>query len=237
MKTQFVDPTTTKTFIPVVLSDSKGGRLKSVVTNRVEQNIVWWNKSGDTIQNRIIWLRENLHHKKRLLGNIHLYVWLGTCNITSRVKSGFISLSPNPADTVDFIIDKYREIIDILAVYPDSKVSILEVPVYSIVTYNTKLGHSNPSKFTNQDTDLINAVLDLNHKIGQINRQLGTRSPNFNRNLYSNTKHRSQDRSHLDTRIAYNLNLYTDGIHPSPLLARVWLRKLAQQMKFECWMQ
>ena len=210
---------TTKTFIPVVLSDSKGDCLKSVVTNRDEQSIIWWNKAGDIIQNRIIWLKENLHHKKSLLGNIHLYVWLGTCNITSRDESGFISLSPNPADKFDFIIDKYREIIDILAAYQDSKISILEVPVYSIAAYNTKLGHSNPSKFTNQDTYLINAVLDLNQKIRQINQQLGTRSPNFNRNLYSNTKHRSQDINHLDTRIAYNLNLYTDGIHPSPLLA------------------
>ena len=41
-------------------TDSKGEKLRNVVTGQFEQNIVWWCKSGDNIQSRITWLHDNL---------------------------------------------------------------------------------------------------------------------------------------------------------------------------------
>lgn len=236
MRRPFVNPSTIKTLIPVVLSDSKGGYLKSEVSNNntVEQSIIWWAQSSATIQDRITWLKENLHNKIRLLGNIHLYVWLGTCNLTTKDKGGFISLSPK--GSVDLLMNNFREIIKLLASYPESKITILEVPIYSIAKYNSTHHHPDISKFADQDVDLMTEILELNTRIKNLNQELQSTSPSFNRSLYSNTKHRSQDRNFLTTRPSYNINLYFDGIHPKPLLARVWLRKLANQIKADCWM-
>jgi hypothetical protein len=58
--------------VPVVLSDSKGLYLKSSVSQRVEQNILWWCESSRRTSKGVNWLKENLPRKIRLLGNIHL---------------------------------------------------------------------------------------------------------------------------------------------------------------------
>lgn len=104
----------------------------------MECRIVRWCKAGATIENIITWLKENIKDKLRLLGIIRLYVWLGTCNITPRDKSGYISLATNPDQAVDNLISNYNQIIDILEPYPNCKITILDVPVYSIYTYNFK---------------------------------------------------------------------------------------------------
>jgi hypothetical protein len=92
-------------------------------------------------------------------------------------------------------------------------------------TYNLKKKHKEPEKFNDQDTQLLDAISTLNTRSKEINERLQTCSPNCSRDLYYNTKHRSR------TRISYNLNLYEDGLYLKPLLAKVWLRKLAQHIK------
>ena len=76
--------------------------------------------------------------KLRLLGSIRLYVWLGTCNIISKDKNGYISLTTHPDQAVDHLISHYNQIFDVLTPYPNCKITILDVPVYSIYTYNLK---------------------------------------------------------------------------------------------------
>ena len=100
MKKDFEQPRGQKILVPVVLSDSKGLRLKREVDSTVECSIVWWCKAGATIENRITWLKENIKGKLRLLGSIRLYVWLGTCNITSKDKNGYIALTTYPDQAV-----------------------------------------------------------------------------------------------------------------------------------------
>ena len=134
-----------------------------------------------------------------MLGQIHLYVWLGTCDLTTRDKSGYISITTNPFNTLDHIIGKYREIANIIANYPGSKVTFLEVPVYSIVTYNSTRDHLDSQKFTTQETDLLETIHELNPRGQELNKELGNISPSFNRSLY--TKHRTHDKQ--DTIIRY----------------------------------
>jgi NADH:ubiquinone oxidoreductase subunit C len=100
---------------------------------------------------------------------------------------------------------------------------------YIRFTHNVKKKHKEPEKFNDQDTQLLDVISTLNTRSKEINKRLQTCSPNWSRDLYSNTKHRSR------IRILYNLNLYEDGLHPKPLLAKVWLRKLAQHIKSHCW--
>jgi hypothetical protein len=40
------------------------------------------------------------------MGNIHLYVWLATCDLTSKTTGGAVSL--NPIDQTQDILEQYQ---------------------------------------------------------------------------------------------------------------------------------
>jgi hypothetical protein len=67
-----------KTITPVIISDSKGEYLKSQIIHPEYRNIIWWCKRGTTIDQSLRWLSSNIDSKIQQLGNIYLYVWLGT---------------------------------------------------------------------------------------------------------------------------------------------------------------
>jgi hypothetical protein len=46
--------------------------------------IVWWCKKGAKIEGSLAWLKRNIDRNLQNLGDIALYVWLGTCNLTSK---------------------------------------------------------------------------------------------------------------------------------------------------------
>jgi len=144
-----------KICIPVLLSDSKGICLKKQVrTNAsVEKQIVWWCEGGASIQKQYRWLQKNLETEVALIGPIHLYIWLGTCNLTTK-KGKFISLTSHDSTTVTLISDYIRKINDLVLSSPECKVTALELPEYSIVSYNKNAGHNKPQNFTNEDAQL-----------------------------------------------------------------------------------
>lgn len=236
LKSRPATPTTPKILIPVVYSDSKGQRLKNQVLHPLEQNVVWWGDSGDTLEKAIDFLRQKLPIKIPLLGQIHLYILLGTCDLTQKDKKGYISLDPHPESRINYIIQKYVEIKDIIQEYPGSKVTFLETPVYSISIYNSNRGFHDPTQFSTQDRDLIDTISKLNARVKALNQELGVIAPNFNKSLYGNTKHKNLDRCTYTQRYNYNFNLFSDGLHPTPLLSRVWLQKLVTQMRIDCWL-
>ena len=176
LKKDYEQPRGQTILVPVVLSGSKGLRLKREVKCTVECSIVWWCKAGATIENRITWLKENIKGKLRLLGSIRLYVWLGTCNknVISKDKNGYISLTTHPDQALDHLISHYNQIIDILKPYPNCKITILDVPVYSIYTYNLKKKHKEPERFNDQDTQLLDVISTLNTRSKEINERLQT---------------------------------------------------------------
>jgi len=229
--------------VPVVLSDSKGLYLKSSVSQRVEQNILWWCKSGRKTSEGVNWLKENLPRKIRLLGNIHLYVWLATCDFTSKTKGGAVSL--NPIDQTQDILEQYQAIIQLMKEYPNSKVTLLGTPLYSIARYNQFKGYkssskqggkSKPSFDHDQDKDLQSRVLNINSQIKVLNRELGQIATDFNQDVYKSSKRRTQRRQgQPTTSIVTKFSLYKDGIHPKTQLAKVWLRKLELQVFMDCW--
>jgi hypothetical protein len=48
--------------------------------------IVWLPKSGAKIEDSTQWLKSNISKKIINYGDIWLYVWMGTCNLTSKNK-------------------------------------------------------------------------------------------------------------------------------------------------------
>jgi hypothetical protein len=50
-------------------------------------------------------LEKNIKSKIKELGNIHLYIWLGTCDLTTKNKDGTISLARQHSETSKNIFD------------------------------------------------------------------------------------------------------------------------------------
>ena len=176
---------------------------------------------------------------------------MGTCNLTTRGKSGFIRLTSQNEDTVQFILDKYQDFINIISQYPESTITLLEVSVYSITKYNKKIEakirarkerHNHQSnfdtdtkieQFEEQNKQLELQISKINESIRYLNETLNRGSPNFSISLQSR-RQRSRSKN-KPTEKYFNYNLYSDGIHLQHLLAKTWLRELVEQIQKDCW--
>ena len=147
--------------------------------------------------------KNNLETEVAFIGPIHLYIWLGTCNLTTK-KGKFISLTSHDSTTVTLISDYIRKINDLVSA--ECKVTVLELPEYSIVSYNKKAGHNKPQNFTNEDTQLHQQIYQLNGEIRQINQTLQSQSPEFTSDL--KTKRTFRRRRRVITQHYTNFKLY-----------------------------
>ena len=87
-----------------------------------------------------------------------------------------------------------------------------------------------PQVFQNDDHTLCAIVKKVNNAIKEINLENGKHSPVFNCDL-----ERSRKGTWQNERYYLNFSLYADGIHPNPLLAKLWLRRIAAQIKRDCY--
>ena len=224
----------TKILTPVVLSDSKGNWLKQQISHPPESELKWWckcsSKSGDSLR----WLRRNIKNKIQHLGNISLYVWLGTCDLTTK-NNKYISLTSFNDKIIDSVVDNFKEIIELFREYPQSKVTILKLPIYSIQTWNQKHRHKDPTKFSEQDEFLSNQVYKINSEIRKLNKELNSHSPEFSSDLNCSSNYKKGDNRTTARRKYYNFELYADGVHPKQNLASAWLKKISVQAIRDCW--
>ena len=89
---------------PVILADSKGKRLEEHIYHDIDKEIDWNSKGGAQVEGSTNWLRRNIARKIIRYGDIWLYVWLGTCNLTTKnQKNNFISLTSETDDEIDNI--------------------------------------------------------------------------------------------------------------------------------------
>jgi len=224
----------TKILTPVVLSDSKGNWLKQQISHPSESELKWWckcsSKSGDSLR----WLRRNIKNKIQHLGNISLYVWLGTCDLTTK-NNKYISLTSFNDKIIDSVVDNFKEIIEPFREYPQSKVTIIELPIYSIQTWNQKHRHKDPTKFSEQDEFLSNQVYKINSEIRKLNKELNSHSPEFSSDLSCSSNYKKGDNRTTARRKYYNFELYADGVHPKQNLASAWLKKISVQAMRDCW--
>lgn len=217
--------------IPVILADSKGFYVRDQVNNQIDRNIRFWCKGGSRIQDSYNWLKRNINSKIQYTGDIHLYVWLGTCNLTSKNKNGKLALTMQNDDTIEFITAYFHKFIELMKRYPNSRLTFLETPVYSIKTYNKPKpdDKARTEQLKELDKELQLQVYKLNGKIRELNISLNTASPNFSIHTKASAKKFGKSIQY------YNYNLYTDGVHPKQNLARVWLREISNYMRVDCW--
>ena len=93
-----------KQLTPCILTDSKGRYLRELYNSDIEREIIWWDYSGRTTSKGYSWLVDNLDRQITHLGNVHVYIWLGTCDLTTYDHS-FISLSSESDTMIKSICD------------------------------------------------------------------------------------------------------------------------------------
>ena len=222
---------------PVVISDSKGRYLQECTQNKSPDNkILWAFKSGSTTFDRYLWLCQNVGKLIQDYGNICVYIFTGTCDLTIRqrrqtglgktqrsVKSRYVTLwGPNSVDS----LKRHYLMVKRLLEKKRVKVTFLHVPLYSIERWNRAKGHPDPKQFHQDDKRLTSYVESVNLFIDKINAEMGTYSPKLNEDL-----RRSRKGKNKKQRYSWNFNLYSDGIHPKTKLAKSCLKSIARKVR------
>lgn len=204
-----------------ILTDSKGFSLERAHCEiNPSLNIQFFSEAGAGIQSNV--------HCDRLLDSIRLLpqteeplvlVWFGTCELTQKLRR-YTCLRNRNEERIDILVDLYITYRNLIyTINSKATVIFLEVPHYSIIAWNECKGHPNPRSFLHDQSQLSRHIDALNSRINTLNHQTGIL--NFKRDLVKTTKRKT---SHA----YYNLNfkLYKDGIHPSRLLAELWIKKI-----------
>ena len=135
-------------YTPIVISDSKGKYLKDNCSTEIEHNIKWRGTSGRSVEQGYLWLLENITHEIGHFDNIHLYIWLGTCDLTIYDRTTiYISLASESDAIIEQITAIFRKIIEITQKYSSCKLTFLEIPVYSIFEWNKYQRHPTPYSY------------------------------------------------------------------------------------------
>ena len=215
-------------FKPVIFSDSKGNYIQEWANNEfVGRQIEWRTYRGATTRDLVTRIGDSLNTLISRHGKIHIYLWSGTCDLT--VKDGrYIKLRPNPDHILGQLTGELMSLEE-SATNRGFKITLLNVPNYSLVTWNSIKGHPNPTQFTADDIELRRRVQVINTVIDDINLRRDVRSPKFNADTERPHKHKNGL-----TQYTTNWSLYRDGVHPGPLLSQVWMRSICVEIQKGC---
>ena len=171
---------------PVLISDSKGRYLQnaSSKSSDLEDNILWAYKSCATTLDRYLWLKQNIDGLIRKHGKLSVYLWTGTCDLTIRqpckaktVKSKYVQLREKDAVS---LLQRHFLMVKKLLNKKGVKLTVLQLPYYSITRWNASRGHPNPSVFKADDKRLTQYVETVNSFITRLNTDMKTFSPSLN---------------------------------------------------------
>ena len=208
-----------KQLTPVILTDSKAKYLIEHCSTEIESQIRWRYKSGQSTEKGYNWFQRNIEKEIDHLDNIHIYIWLGTCDLTD-YDGTFVRLSTDE-NIVNSLLDKYQKFIELFKPYPACKITFLEVPPYSILEFNKYRKHDNYVSFKKQDDQLLQIIVKINEHIRRINSTLNTFSPNFGVDVSHHHTIATSKSKKITIRDQYFFDLYKDGIHPDSDLAKV----------------
>lgn len=226
-----VDPLVTPVRTPVLLSDSKGFYLKGQVRANPERFIEFWGNRGDNSDDCLNFLRNHLASEVQRLQHISLFIWIGTCDLT-RKTGKFIDVSSHDSSSAYKLIDKLKQIYTFVRDFKDSvQLTFLRIPIYSIYHWNLKHGRD-WDNYKAKDVILNKNISIVNNYIADLNRVLNvTVSPRFSEDLQKSKKKKPGS----TTKYFYTYDMYIDGIHPSPLLAKLWLTRLCKLVHDTCY--
>lgn len=235
-----LDPLVTPLRTPILLSDSKGLRLRSQVRVNPESLIEFWCEPGATATNRLEYLKQHLpselarvrHSGQRNL--VTIFVWVGTCDLT--VKQGsYIYLKSNTNSAVFALCQTLKDIYHYCREFGQAvKLVFLQFPVISIYRYNYFHNYGNGVwKFRQDDIVLHSQIDNVNRYINDLNRVLHVDSPKFSEDLRKSRRRDNPDCSRLQH--TFRFTAYEDGVHPKPFLAKLWLIKITRLLHDHCY--
>ena len=215
----------------IIVSSSKGNYLKPHcdILESVGFQLEFACKPGATFPDRFHWLRRNLQNRVYYYTNIVLFVWIGTCDLTKKTDK-FIELKHDTDEiAVNYCITQIQRFLGFVSSFPTVEIVFLEIPPYSISRWNAYQGHQDCDQFKSQDLILDNRVILVNEFIRQVNSYKQFTSPKFR--LDVTRTHKSKGRRE---RRFLNFALFKDGIHPKPLLARYWMKRIVSKVCLLC---
>lgn len=210
---------------PVLISDSKGRYLKSVTGNSTVSKIEWFCRSGATSVDTYSWLHTHLKDLVTKHKEISLYIWIGTCDFTSKEKR-YIALQKS--DKLELFKSQLLKIKDLCSSCK-VKLTFLHIPYYSIQLWNKSKGHPNPEHFKSDDERLNKYIDEANKFIDDLNTDIGSHSPRLNQDLV-----RSRKKKGHKARYSINFSLFKDGIHPGYTLSQTWLANICKTIITDC---
>jgi hypothetical protein len=110
---------------PIVLSDSKGRYIEKFYRDFTEKQLIIISQSGLKAEESKQWLKRNILVDRKIIehGDIWLYIWIGTCNLTSKSKK-YIALRSQANEEIEYIKTIFKEIIEIIETIPRIKTNI-----------------------------------------------------------------------------------------------------------------
>ena len=175
-------------------------------------------------------LHNHLASEVQPLQRISLFIWIGTCDLTTKTGK-LIDVSSHDSSSAYKLIDKLKQIYTFVRHFKDSvQLTFLRIPIYSIYLWNLKDGRD-WDNYKAKDVILNKNISIVNNYIADLNRVLNvTVSPRFSEDLQ-----KSKKKPGSTTKYFYTYDMYIDGIHPSPLLAKLWLTRLCKLVHDTCY--
>ena len=206
-----------------VISDSKGRYLERAsftVGNIIPNSTRWWCRSGCKSGDTLDWVKNRFSQPGELDGGHVIFLWIGTCDLTVKGRDGLIKINDN-GSAAEQLIENYKNLVQFLR-SQGCKVIVLELPYYSIKIWNSKKTKSNTDTYTEEDKILRTQIDHVNEQILKLNDENLVRTPILNKDL---VKYRSGGKNRKTSHYINWAHL-PDGIHPAPLISRIWLLKL-----------
>ena len=169
---------------PVILTDSKGRYLRKVPDKRdqTERKIQWLGRSGFNLTNAVDLLSsKKIRSLLRFHNCVHLYIWIGTCDLTSKGRK-FIDLRKPTKKTLQ-VLCRNLDIIKSRCLAHGVQLTFIQIPYYSIQHWNERKGHDNPSIYKENDKRLTQLVNKANDHINCLNNEIYSYSPKLNQDL------------------------------------------------------
>lgn len=217
---------------PILVSDSKGNYLRTH-SDLIEQfgyNVEFQCRGGAIFVDQFYLLQSNLRKKVHQFGEIVLYVFLGTCDLTLK-KGKYIELRhDNDHAAVSYLLFQINRFLNFVSNFPSVSIVFLEIPPYSLQAWNKSRGHRDPFSFQSQDLILHQRICLINDYIRGINHSKDVVSPRFNLDLHRYRKSSGSNQG----RTSINFSNYKDGVHPKPLLARCWMKRIVLRIFTDC---
>lgn len=213
----------------ILVSDSKGYTLRN---NCQDYNfpLELWGKSGATTRELVNIIEERIHKAIQRHHQIIIYLWSGTCDLTTK-KGKYIKLKHHNNTSVKAIIKQYERAISIVNRYDNAEIKLIDCPILSISQWNKHKGHSLSKTYKVEDFLVTKQIQELNLGIYKLNDRLHKTSIKVSKYYY-----RGRKRKGGQTRKSVNISINKkDGIHPGKLLSLVITKQILLDTYVECY--